>query len=60
MLEALARTIRQRKEIKGMQLGKGVSPLTDGRILDMQNDYPPTKETPTADKHIEQSSRIQN
>lgn len=38
MSEALARTIRQRKEISGMQIGKGVPFLADDRILDMQID----------------------
>jgi hypothetical protein len=38
MLEVLAKTVRQRKEIKGIQIGKGVAQLAANRILDMQKD----------------------
>lgn len=37
MPEALARTVRQRKEMKRMQTGKGVPLLADDRIQDMQD-----------------------
>ena len=38
MLEVLANTVIQRKEIKGIQIGKGVAQLAANRILDMQKD----------------------
>jgi hypothetical protein len=62
VLEFLARAIRQKKKIKGIQIGKEVVklfPFKDDVMLylkDLKN-YP---KTPRYHKQLQQSSRIQN
>ena len=58
VLGVLAGEVREEKEIKGIQIGKGdvkLSLFADDLIV-----YISDLGTPTADKHLQQSSRIQN
>jgi hypothetical protein len=58
VLEFLARAMRWEEEIKGIQIGKEevkLSLFTDDMILYLED-----PNTPRPNKHLQQSSRIQN
>jgi LAS superfamily LD-carboxypeptidase LdcB len=62
-LEFLARAIRQKKELKGIQMGKEevkLSLFADDIIFYLKDPKKLHQETPRHHKQLQQSSRIQN
>ena len=63
VLEVLTRSIRQEKDIKWIQIGKEevkLSLFADDMIIYISDPEKLYQGTPTADKHLQQGSGIQN